>query len=251
MRRFSDQVAIVAGGARGIGRAVVERLLVEGATVLCLDVLEQELALLQEEVGRQHEGRLETEVIDITDEESVKGAFKRLYARFSRVDVLVNSAGIIGETGLSIIDTDRSVFEKVLQVNLVGAYLMTKHVLPHMLKNDYGRVLHISSIGGKEGNPGMVGYATSKSALMGLVKAVGKEYAKTGVTINGLAPAVIATPMNAETSADVLAYMKAKIPMDRLGTMEEAAALICWIVSTEASFNTGFIFDLSGGRATF
>lgn len=120
-----------------------------------------------------------------------------------------------------------------------------------MLKHNYGRILHLASIGGKEGNPHMVGYAASKSGLMGLIKGVGKEYAQTGITVNGLAPAVIATEMNENTDPEVLQYMIDKIPMKRLGTVEEAAAISCWLVSSEASFNTGSIFDLSGGRATY
>jgi 2-dehydro-3-deoxy-L-rhamnonate dehydrogenase (NAD+) len=128
---------------------------------------------------------------------------------------------------------------------------MLKHSLPAMLEQNYGRILLIASISGKEGNPGMVGYSTSKAGVIGLVKAVGKEYATSGVTINALAPAVIQTPMNQDTSPEQLKYMLDRIPMKRLGTVEEVASLACWIVSAEASFNTGFIFDLSGGRATY
>jgi len=120
-----------------------------------------------------------------------------------------------------------------------------------MRLQNYGRILHITSIGGKEGNPGMVGYVASKSGLIGLVKGIGKEFADTGITVNGLAPAVIATEMNEDTDPAMLEYMKSKIPMGRLGTVEEVAALASWIVSKEASFNTGVIFDLSGGRATY
>ena len=120
-----------------------------------------------------------------------------------------------------------------------------------MLKNNYGRIIHLSSIGGKEGNPGMIGYATSKAWLFGLIKGVGKEYAESGITVNGVAPAVIATDLNEKTDPKVLQYMIDKIPMKRLGTIEEVASLCCWIASKEASFNTGVIFDLSGGRATY
>ena len=120
-----------------------------------------------------------------------------------------------------------------------------------MLPRNYGRILLIASIGGKEGNPGMAGYATSKSGVMGLVKGIGKEYAETGVTVNGIAPAVIATPMNVDTDPRMMEYMLDKIPMKRLGLVDEVAALVCWICSKEASFNTGFVFDLSGGRATY
>jgi 2-dehydro-3-deoxy-L-rhamnonate dehydrogenase (NAD+) len=128
---------------------------------------------------------------------------------------------------------------------------MLKHSLPAMLEQNYGRILLIASISGKEGNPGMVGYSTSKAGVIGLVKAVGKEYATSGVTLNALAPAVIQTPMNQDTSPEQLKYMLDRIPMKRLGTVAEVASLACWIVSEEASFNTGFIFDLSGGRATY
>ena len=120
-----------------------------------------------------------------------------------------------------------------------------------MVKAGYGRILHVTSIGGKEGNPGMMGYAASKSGLIGLVKGAGKEYAESGITVNGIAPAVIATEFNENTDPAMLKYMTDKIPMKRMGTIEEVAALSCWIVSKEASFNTGFVFDISGGRATY
>jgi len=163
----------------------------------------------------------------------------------------VNCAGAVGETNVRIRDYNPDVFRSVLDVNLTGAFLLTKYVLPSMIANDYGRILHIASIGGKEGNPGMAGYAASKSGLMGLIKAAGKEYAETGITVNGIAPAVIATEFNENTDPAMLKYMTDKIPMKRMGTIEETAALASWIVSPEASFNTGFTFDLSGGRATY
>lgn len=248
--RFKDQVAVVVGGARGIGLCTAQRLAKEGAKVVCLDVLT--VALEQLTHDSVNEGlEIVTKTLDVRDETLVKNTLNAIEEEFGRVDIMVNCAGIIGETSVNVADTDDSSFEEVLQVNLVGAYYLTKYIIPIMLKNNYGRILHVSSIGGKEGNPGMAGYATSKAGLMGLVKAVGKEYAKTGITVNGLAPAVISTPMNAKTSKQMLDYMKAKIPMNRLGTVVEAAAIISWIVSPEASFNTGFIFDLSGGRATY
>jgi len=140
------------------------------------------------------------------------------------------------------------VFLRVVEINLIGAYYLTKFAIAPMAEQKYGRILHIASIGGKEGNPGMVGYVASKA---GLIKGVGKEYAKEGITVNGIAPAVIKTEMNANTDPEMLEYMTRKISMGRMGAAEEAAALSCWIVSEEASFNTGYIFDLSGGRATY
>lgn len=250
MTRFKNQVAIVAGGARGIGKGIAMRLASEGALVYILDLLEQELADAQqqaEEKGLQVHGQ----ILDIADEEAVKACIDDISTSHGRLDILINCAAIVGQTAVNIADYSSDTFDQVVNINLKGAFLLTKYAIPHMLTRNYGRIVHISSIGGKEGNPGMVGYAASKAGLMGLVKGVGKEYAETGITVNGLAPAVIATEMNANTAQEMLDYMTAKIPMKRLGTIEEVTALCCWIASPEASFNTGFIFDLSGGRATY
>ncbi len=246
MKRFENQVAIVIGGARGIGLAIAERLADEGAQVSVFDVLKDDLKTLSERNSVSS-----TFKVDITDVEPLNEAIQNVIRLYGRLDILVNSAGIVGPTATKIEKYSLKDFQKTLDVNLTGAFNVTKAALPQMTQQKYGRILHIASIGGKEGNPGMVGYAASKAGLMGLVKGVGKEYADTGITVNGLAPAVIATPMNQDTAPEMLQYMTAKIPMGRLGTVEEVASLVCWIVSKEASFNTGFIFDLSGGRATY
>jgi 3-oxoacyl-[acyl-carrier protein] reductase len=250
IKRFQDQVAIVTGGARGIGLGIGERIAREGGKVVLFDVLQSELD--EACINLTGDGlSVSASVVDITDEEQVKKAIAAVVANYGRLDIMVNCAGIAGPNAIKIVDYSYADFQKVVDINLNGSFLMTKYSIPHMLKHDYGRILLIASIGGKEGNPGMAGYAASKSGVMGLVKGIGKEYARTGVTVNGLAPAVIATPMNLDTHPDTMKYMTDKIPMGRLGTIEETAAISCWIVSREASFNTGFVFDLSGGRATF
>jgi 3-oxoacyl-[acyl-carrier protein] reductase len=172
-------------------------------------------------------------------------------AEFGKVDMMVNSAGIVGPTSTRITEYSVEAYDRIYGINLRGSFLMTKYAIKAMEQRNYGRVLLLASIAGKEGNPNMAGYSSMKAGVIGLVKGVGKEYAQTGITVNGLAPAVIRTAMNDNTAPEQLAYMTAKIPMGRLGTVEEVAAIAAWILSKEASFNTGFIFDLSGGRATY
>lgn len=252
--RFEDQVAVVTGGASGIGKAIASRLAREGAHVVIADRDEAALEAARREL--EHHGSatgtgLDIMVLDITDENGVNEGLASVFERRGRLDVMVNSAGVVGPTASRITDTSLEDYEQVVRVNLIGSFLTTKYALVHMQKRDYGRVVLMASIAGKEGNPNMVGYSSTKAGVIGLVKSVGKEFAETGITVNGLAPAVIATPLNQKTAPEQLAYMTGKIPMKRLGTVEETAAIACWIASKEASFNTGFVFDLSGGRAVY
>lgn len=170
---------------------------------------------------------------------------------WQRIDILFNSAGIVGPTSTKITDFSTAEFDKIYEINLKVTFLITKYTLKIMEKFGTGRILLIASIAGKEENPGMIGYSATKAGVIGLVKGVAKEFADTKITVNGLAPAVIKTAMNENTSPEQLGYMTAKIPMKRLGTVEEVAAMSCFIVSDENSFSTGFIFDISGGRATY
>ena len=170
---------------------------------------------------------------------------------FGRIDLLVNCAGITGKTNLKSHEVDILDFDRVLGLNVRGTFLTCRAVLPLMLGRNYGRILNVASIAGKEGNAGMVSYSTSKAAVIGMTKAMGKEYAETGITINALAPAVIRTAMVDAMPEDQVKYMTDKIPMKRCGTMEEFAAVALFILSPANSFSTGFTFDLSGGRAVY
>lgn len=250
MRRFENQVAIVTGGAEGIGKAVALRLANEGCRIALLDLNENLLSETVNEFASLNY-LVKGIAVDISKEQAVREAVEDVEQFFGKIDIMVNCAGIVGPSNTRITAYELSDYDKVYDVNLKGSFLMTKYSIIAMEKHNYGRILLMSSIGGKEGNPFMCGYASSKSGVMGLVKGVGKEYAKTGITINGLAPGVIKTAMNANTAAEQLEYMVSKIPMGRLGTVEEVAAMAAWVVSKESSFNTGFIFDLSGGRATY
>ncbi len=250
--RFSQQTAIVTGGADGIGKAVVRRLASEGASVTFFDVSPEKSAAVVAEFAA--EGLVvHAETVDISDEAQVKAGFDAALARSAdgRLDVVVNCAGIVGPTNRRIVEVTSEEFDRVSAINLRGTFLITKYALLAMEPRHYGRILHFASIAGKEGNAGMCSYSSTKAGVIGLVKSVGKEYAETGITVNAIAPAVIRTPMVDGIHPDQVKYMTDKIPMKRCGTLDEIAALSCWIVSPEASFCTGFTFDLSGGRAVY
>lgn len=250
MKRFENQSAIITGGAEGIGKGIAERIASEGGKISLFDINN---SLLEKTVEGFRNKGLDADgyTVDISSETSVVQAVQQVEEKHGQIHIMVNAAGIVGPSATKITDYPVEEYDKVYAVNLRGSFLMTKYTAKAMEKYNYGRILLIASIAGKEGNPFMTGYTSMKAGVIGLVKGIGKEYAQTGITINGLAPAVIKTPMNEKTAPEQLTYMTAKIPMGRLGTVEEVAALSCWIVSKEASFNTGFVFDISGGRATY
>ncbi|MFV0337798.1 MAG: SDR family NAD(P)-dependent oxidoreductase [Chthoniobacterales bacterium] len=244
---FHGQVAIITGGADGLGYALATRLVEAEAEVCLLDIdakkLDQACATLGD---KSH-----SFTVDITKEDSVRKAVQEIVSKFKRVDILVNCAGITGQTNLKSHEVDIANFALVQALNVQASFLTCQSVLPHMLEKNYGRILNIASISGKEGNAGMVAYSTSKAAVIGMTKAMGKEYAETGITINALAPAVIRTAMVAAMPDEQVKYMTDKIPMKRCGTTDEFAAMAEFIVSRQNSFTTGFCFDLSGGRAVY
>jgi len=248
--RYNNRVAVVTGAADGIGKAIAKRLLDEGASIALWDLNKDKLLALEDE-WKKTGLPVKAFTVDISDEAAVKTAYQESIKFFGKLDILVNSAGIVGPTQTKITDYSTEDFDKIYNINLRGSFLTAKYALKYMEKAQYGRILLIASIAGKEGNPNMVGYSATKAGVIGLVKGLGKEYATSGITINGLAPAVILTAMNKDTDPAQLEYMASKIPMQRLGTVDEAASIASWILSEEASFNTGFIFDLSGGRATY
>ncbi|MEV4668506.1 SDR family NAD(P)-dependent oxidoreductase [Microbacterium sp. LWO12-1.2] len=221
--------AIVTGGASGLGAASAVRLRAAGMRVTTVDVV----------------GPCDVH-LDITDDHAVAAALEHL----PPVDVLVNSAGVVGPN-LPLVQTTPDQWRAVFDVNVLGTVLMMRACIPGMVERAWGRVINLASIAGKDGNPQLSVYSASKAAVIALTKAAGKELATTGVLVNAIAPAVIATPMNATTGADVLAHITSLIPMRRVGRPEEVAELVSWLASDAVSFSTGAIYDISGGRATY
>jgi len=213
-----------------------------------MDIAVDALRKLQKELDLPDE---QIVYIDLGNQESVVQAIKSSYAIAGRIDALINSAGVVGPSGVKVEEINWSDFERTLRINLFGAIWLTQAVIPYMKKAKYGRIAHVASIAGKEGNPGMAPYNVSKSGMIGFVKGVGKEVAPDGIVINALAPAVIRTELNANTSDETLKYMLSRIPMGRQGEVDEVAEMLAFMASRACSFTTGFTFDASGGRATY
>jgi len=223
------RTAIITGAESGIGAAVAKRFRAAGIKVYSLDMAAS--ADFQ---------------VDVSNSDQVNQAV----AEIGFVDILINSAGITGPNTPLIQTTDAD-WNRTIAINLNGTFNTCRAVVPGMVAKGWGRIVNIASIAGKEGNPNLSAYSASKAAVIGLTKSLGKELATTGVLVNAITPAFIQTPMNVNTSEETLKYMISKIPMNRVGEVEEVAALISWLASDECSFSTGAVFDISGGRATY
>jgi 3-oxoacyl-[acyl-carrier protein] reductase len=242
-------VAVI-GAASGIGEAAARFLSAEGANVACLDANEVGVAALSKSLSEKGAKSFAAKA-DVTEAASVESAIAATAKAFGQIHALVNCAGITGKTNIKAHDVEPADFERVYAINLKGAFIVSQAILRHMLPFNYGRILQVASIAGKDGNAGMTAYSATKAGLIGMVKSMGKDYAETGITVNALAPAVIRTPLVDALPEATIKYMTDKIPMRRCGELEECAAMIAWILSPACSFTTGFTFDLTGGRATY
>jgi NAD(P)-dependent dehydrogenase (short-subunit alcohol dehydrogenase family) len=244
--RFEGKSGIVTGAARGIGRAIAERLAREGARVMIADLDEATAQTTAAGIG---DGAIARR-LDVTSVESWEQTVAAATAVWGRVDILVNNAGIAGRSApaweLSIEE-----WQQVIDIDLTGVFLGCRAVLPTMIGQGYGRIVNISSIAGKEGNPNAVPYSAAKSGVIGLTKSIAKEVATKGVIVNAITPAVIETEILKQVSQEHIAYMTSRIPMGRVGQPHEVAALAAFLCSDDVSFSTGAVFDLSGGRATY
>jgi 2-dehydro-3-deoxy-L-rhamnonate dehydrogenase (NAD+) len=229
--RFAGRRAVVTGGASGIGEAVAKRIAAEGGKVAIWDL----------------NGGIK---VDISNFESVEKALVETIKQIGGVDILVNSAGITGPT-VPLLEFPIDGWKQVIDINLNGTFYCNRAVAPLMVAQNYGRIVNIASIAGKEGNPNASGYSASKAGVIGLTKSLGKELAKYNITVNAVTPAAVRTPIFDQMPQTHIDFMLSKIPKGRFGTVDEMASLICWLASEESSFSTGAVFDLSGGRATY
>ena len=243
---FKGRTAIVTGGAQGIGLAIAQRLVASGARVRIWDRDGARLAGVVKELGANATG----DALDVTDPTAVERGVQSALADGGRIDVLVNNAGIAG-INTPTVDYPIDEWKRVLDVNLTGPFLCCRAIAPHMVKAKYGRIVNIASIAGKEGNPNAVAYSASKAGVISLTKSLGKELAQSGVLVNCVTPAAAKTAIFDQMTEQHINYMLSKIPLNWFVTVDEIAALVCWLASADCSFSTGAVFDISGGRATY
>ena len=229
--RFAGKRAVITGGLSGIGEAVAKRIEAEGGKVAVWDM----------------QGGIMT---DVSNWDSVQAAAAETVKQLGGIDILVNSAGIAGPTA-TVTELKMEDWHRTIAINLNGTFYTNRAVVPHMVAQNYGRIVNIASIAGKEGNPNASAYSASKAAVIGFTKSLAKELAKTGITVNSVTPAAVRTPIFDQIPQSHVDFMLSKIPMGRLGKVDEVASLVCWLASEECSFSTGAVFDVSGGRATY
>lgn len=242
-QRFKDRVALVTGGASGIGRAVVDRMVREHGRVVVWDIDAGKLGACRD----MHGAAVLAQRVDVTDDAAVQTAMSVAVEHFGRLDIVVNGAGIVGPNG-PFWETTPEQWDRVMQVNLRSTFLVTRAACAHLRRHGWGRVVNIASVTANEGPKDLAAYAASKAGVVGLTKSMGKDLAGTGVLVNAVTPALIATELLSQLSPAYMAAALSRIPLGRAGTLDEAAALVTWLCSQECSFSTGAAYDLSGGR---
>ncbi len=243
--RFDGRAAIVTGGASGLGKAAAARIVAEGGKVVLWDLNAEALETAKAETGASG-----VVALDVSNLDAVRAAAAQSKDILGRIDILINSAGITGAT-VPVWEFPVDSWLKVMEINLNGTFYTCREVIPFMLENGYGRIVNVASVAGKEGNPNASAYSASKAGVIGFTKSLGKELATRGVIVNALTPATFESPILAQLPPSQVEYMKGKIPMGRLGIVDESAAMVCFMTSEECSFTTASTFDTSGGRTTF
>lgn len=243
--RFAGRTAVITGGASGLGRAVASRIVAEGGRVALWDLDADGLKDAATLVGASH-----VEALDVSDRTAVAAAAKASNAALGKIDILVASAGITGAT-VPVHEFPLDNWRRVIDINLNGVFYCCREIVPFMLAGGYGRIVNVASVAGKEGNPNASAYSASKAGVIGLTKSLGKELATRGVIANSLTPATFESPILEQLPRSQVDYMRGKIPMGRLGEVDESAAMVCFMASQECSFTTASTFDTSGGRTTY
>lgn len=243
---LNEQTAVVTGGAQGIGFAIAQRLIASGAKVSLWDLNAEALALAVDNLGPSATSKL----VDITDLAGLSRVHAEVEAELGPVSILVNSAGIAG-SNVPLEDYDPEEWRRVVEINLNGTFYVNKVVIPSMKAHNYGRIVNISSVAGKEGNPNLSAYSAAKAGVIGLTKSLGKELARFDIAVNAITPATAKTRILDTLTQEFIDYMLVRIPRGRFLEVDEAAAMVAWLVSRDNSFTTASVFDLSGGRTTY
>ena len=244
---LKNRTAIITGGAQGFGFAISKRLIQSGAKVIIWDIDEATAKKAEKEIGSKN---FSYQIVDVTDFDKIEKAIKDLEKDFGKIDIFVNNAGMTGMNA-KVWEYPVAEWKKVIELDLNSAFYCCKAIVPHMIKNNYGRIVNIASIAGKEGNPNASAYSSAKAGVIGLTKSLGKELADKNIAVNCVTPAAAKTRIFDQMTEEHINYMLSKIPRNRFAKVDELASLVCWLSSEENSFSTAAVFDLSGGRATY
>ena len=244
---FKDRTAVITGGAQGFGFAISKKIINSGGKVIIWDIDKKAIQIAQKEINSKN---LSFQIVDITNFSNVEKSFRDLEKQFDKIDIFVNNAGMTGMNA-KVWDYPLDEWKKVIELNLNATFYCCKATVPHMIKNNYGRIVNIASIAGKEGNPNASAYSTSKAGVIGLTKSLGKELSDKNIAVNCVTPAAAKTRIFDQMTKEHINYMLSKIPRNRFAKVDELASLVCWLASEENSFSTAAVFDLSGGRATY
>jgi|TARA_B100001063_G_scaffold71171_1_gene65308 3-oxoacyl-[acyl-carrier protein] reductase len=244
---FKNRIAVITGGAQGFGLAITKRIIQSDGKVVIWDIDNEAIEKAKKEINSDN---LSYQIVNVTDFKAIEDSVKELEKKFGNIDIFVNNAGITGMNA-KVWDYPLEEWKKVIELNLNSTFYCCKAIVPHMIKNNYGRIINIASIAGKEGNPNASAYSTSKAGVIGLTKSLGKELADKNIAVNCVTPAAAKTRIFDQMTDEHINYMLSKIPRNRFAKVDELASLVCWLASEENSFSTAAVFDLSGGRATY
>ena len=244
---FKGRTAVITGGAQGFGFAISKRMINSGGNVIIWDIDKKAIEIAEKEINSKN---FSFQIVDITNFSDVEKSVGDLEKQFGNIDIFVNNAGMTGMNA-KVWDYPLDEWKKVIELNLNATFYCCKAIVPHMIKNNYGRIVNIASIAGKEGNPNASAYSTSKAGVIGLTKSLGKELSDKNIAVNCVTPAAAKTRIFDQMTKEHIDYMLSKIPRNRFAKVDELASLVCWLASEENSFSTAAVFDLSGGRATY